>query len=79
MSKEITEKEINEILRSKLEGKNILFQEQALNLVVENANGSLKEAIYMLKKVIEFAKFHNDNVLSTWTTNEALKQLADFE
>lgn len=69
-----TEEEITELLKYKLVKRNILFQEQAIKLMSYKANGSSQKASEILKKVCEFAKYHNDNVLSTHTTYEAIKQ-----
>lgn len=70
----ITEEEIRQVIKCKLHKKNVLFQEQAIVLMISKANGSKQEASEIVKRVCEFARFHNDNVISTRTTVEAIRQ-----
>lgn len=71
----VTEEEIRKVIKYKLHKKNILFQEQAVMLMIGKANGSPQKASEIVKRVCEFARFHNDNVLSTYAAIEAIKQL----
>lgn len=73
----VTEEEIRSVIKHKLYKKNILFQEQAIKLMTRKADGSTQKASEIVRRVCEFAQFHNDNVISTYATLEAIRQFEE--
>lgn len=72
-----TEEEIRRVIKYKLYKRNILFQEQAVKIMIKKADGSEQKANEIVRRVCEFARFHNDNVISTYATIEAIRQFED--
>lgn len=74
---DVTEEEIRRIIKYKLHKRNVLFQEQAVMLMMVKANGSTQRANEIVRRVCEFARFHNDNVISTYAASEAIRQFEE--
>ena len=45
--------------------------------MTRKADGSTQKASEIVRRVCEFAQFHNDNVISTYATLEAIRQFEE--